>query len=353
MRNTLRIYVCLTGVFASGAFAKDSVLASVSTPYSGLTPALTMNGSPYTSGNYVVGTIHLFYEVNAMQFTAGSIASFQLNLADVPVNSIIQPPTYPVGLNLGQVGSTSLTLTPATSSYSVGGLGWSASTVVTVSVANSVPGNPALNVDGTELIAAIKPSTTPAVSYLGTPTVITVHVRLVHPTACLRVYEFLMDQAMTQNVTSLPITLKSGKTKSTTPPQLSNNVLVVNTCSSPQTFDLSVNVDPDFDGVGGNPVNTYFKSGATDPSTFDLASFGTGTSHGTSHCLSNITLPGGNTLLTTVHIGIGSYLPSELPASGMFSFSASAGNAGSGCPGNMNALATPNPAGLSVPFTIQ
>ncbi len=149
MSNMLRIYVCLTTLFASGAFAKDAVEASVTPPYTGLTPTLMMNGNPYTPGNYAVGTIHLFYELHAMQFTAGPIASFQVNLADVPVNSVMLPPSYPVGLNLNQAGPTNLTLTQATSSYQVSGLGWPASTVVTVSVANSVPGNPALNVDGT------------------------------------------------------------------------------------------------------------------------------------------------------------------------------------------------------------
>jgi hypothetical protein len=164
-----------------------------------------------------------------------------------------------------------------------------------------------------------------------------------------------MDQSMTQSVTSLPISLwtngaKQGKTKNTAPQQLSNNVLVVNTCSSSQTFDLSVNVDGDFGTVGGNPVKTYFKSGYADPDTFDLASFGSGTPQGTSHCLSNITLPTGNTLLTSVHITIGEYLPSHLPADGTFDFSASAATAGTGC---LNPTAVPNPASLVVPFSIQ
>ncbi len=101
------------------------------------------------------------------------------------------------------------------------------------------------------------------------------------------------------------------------------------------------------------PGEDLFKSGETDPSTFDLSSFGSGTPQGTSHCLSNITLPAGNTLLTTVHIAIGEYFPAELPASGTFGFSATTSMSGSGCPGNSNAIATPNPPRLQIPFSIQ
>ncbi len=358
MSNKLWIFVCLTGAFVTGAFAKDAVEASVTPPYTGLTPTVVVNGNPYSPGTYAVGTIQLFYEVDAMQFTAGQIASFQVNLADIAVNSTSQAPSYPVTLNMTQIGSTNLILTPTPASFSVTGLAWSAISNVTVTVSPSVPGNPALNVDGTELVANMKLATSPSGSKLDTPTNIQVHVRLVHPTSCLRIYDFLMDQGMTDSVASLPISLwtngaKKGKTKNTAPPQLSNNVLVVNTCSSAQTFDLSVNVDGDFGLVGGNPVRTYFKSGYADPATFDLSSFGSGTPKGTSHCLSNITLPAGNTLLTTVHITIGEYLPSDLPADGTFDFSASVSVAGTGCPGTMNSTATPNPANLAVPFSIQ
>jgi hypothetical protein len=357
MSNKLWLFVCLTGAFATGAFAKDAVEASVTPLDTLLTPTIVVNGNPYSPGTYAVGTIQLFYEVNAMQFTAGPLASFQVNLADIAVNSTSQSPSYPVTLNLTQIGSTDLVLTPSPASFSVTGPGWSSSSMVMVSVAASVPGNPALNVDGAELVANMKLATSPSGSKLDTVTNIQVHVRLVHPTSCLRIYDFLMDQEMTGTVSSLPITLwphgpKAGKTKNTAPPELSNNVLVVNTCSSTQTFDLSVNVDGDFGTVGANAVRTYFKSGYADPATFDLASFGSGTPQGTSHCLSNITLAAGNTLLTTVHITIGEYLPSQLPADGTFDFSASASVAGTGCPGTMNSMATPNPASLAIPFSI-
>src|SRR6185369_12998473 len=116
---------------------------------------------------------------------------------------------------------------------------------------------------------------------------------------------------------------------------LSNNVLIVNTCSSNETFDLTIQNDPSFEDQGANAVQMFTKTGPADPSTFDITQFGTGTPKGQLHCFGSITLAGNNTLLTTDHMSLATLDVSQLPA-GSFTFSVSVGTAGSGCPGTPN-----------------
>jgi len=338
------------------AMAKDAISASVSN-FDLRTPTVTVNGNPYSHGTFAVGTIQLFYEVNQFQFTAGTLARFDLALQDIKVSTTGQAPNYPVGLNVAQIGSTNVGLSPSPASFSVIGVGWSGVSTVTVSIPVSVANNPAFAVDGTELVGNMKLSTVPAGSKLDTVTNVQVHVRLVHPTSCIRVFDFMTSQDLVQGVTQLPVNLwKNGpnqdKTKSTDPPQLSNNVLIVNTCSSNETFDLTIQNDPSFEDQGANAVQMFTKTGPADPSTFDITQFGTGTPKGQLHCFGSITLAGNNTLLTTDHMSLATLDVSQLPA-GSFTFSVSVGTAGSGCPGTPNTLASPNPATLSIPYSIQ
>src|SRR5262249_38661315 len=145
-------------------------------------------------------------------------------------------------------------------------------------------------------------------------------------------------------VTTLEVTLfkngpKAGKVQGTKPyPQLSNNVLVVNTCPSAQTFDLAINPDPDFSGApnpNGNAIFTYTKIGSTDPSTFNISDFGNGTPQGTTYCLTTLTLSGGNSLLAAVHTTIREISGSSLPSNSIFNFSASMRTAGASCTGTL------------------
>ena len=345
---------------SSNAWAKDAIVSAVSAPFTPSTPVIAVNGNPYSAGTYAVGTIQLFYIVNAYQFTAGTFGTFQLNLEDAHVNNTGQTPNYPVTLNLTQTGSSNMVLTPTTSSFSVTGTSpqWSDSTTVTISIPASVPNDPALNVDGTDLVGNLQLVTAPQGSHLDTVTTVQVHIRLVHPTACLRVFNFVTDQSFAAFSLPLGVNLfangpKAGRTKNTSPPQLSDDVLVVNTCPSPLTFDLGIRIDPDFDtspNPNGNSVFVFTKTSATTPP--DLTGFGIGTPKGSSPCIPNLTLAGGDTLLATVHMSIGNILGSDLPGSKIFGFSGSVSAAGSGCPGTLNTLATPNPVSMQVPFSI-
>jgi hypothetical protein len=348
--------LCLAGLSAFVLFGKDAVQASVDPSASAKQPIVTMNGNPYSPGTYAIGTIQLFYDIQAYQFPSGELASFRLDLRNVHTSDG-QDPSYPVSLQLVQIGSSNVVLTPAASFFIVPGLGWTASTSVAVTIPASVSQNPALNADGTELVANLQIRTVPAGAKLDTPTTVQVHIRLVHPTACLKLYDFLTNQDLTASVSSLVVSsykngAKAGLTKSTSVPQLSNNVMVVSTCSAAQTFDLALTVDSSFKSPNGNSVFTFTKAGYTDPSAFAIGDFGLGTPAGASRCFHNVALAAGQTFLVTVHIGIDEIPTWQLPASGAFAFQAAAFTAGSGCPGSLNSLASPNPVNLNIPFTV-
>lgn len=345
----------ITSALACTVMAKDAVSVSVSS-FHLATPTVSVNGNPAAQGTFAVGTIQLWYEVQAYQFTAGTLATFDLSLQDYQPSTAGQAPSYPVTLNLTQIGGTSVTLTPVPSSFSVTGLGWNGTSTVTVGIPVSTATNPALAADGTELVANLQLSTVPNGSKLDTTTTVQVHVRLVHPASCLRVYDFLTTQDLVTSVSSLQVDVfkngpKAGMTKGTTPPQLSNDVLIVNTCASEEIFDLTVQNDSTFQDQGANSVSLFTKSGPADPSTFEIADFGTGTHQGNNHCFGSLHLPGGDSLLVTNHLGIRNIPVGQLPP-GSFGFSGLVAVAGTGCPGNANTLAIPNPATLSVPYSV-
>ncbi len=344
------------------ALAKDAVKASV-TPQGSPVPIMKENGTPYSSGTYAIGTIQLFYTVSAFQFPSGNFASFQLDMMDMAYTA--NPATsYPVTLNLVQTGSSNLVLSPLLSSFIVSGTGWSGSSIVTISIPASVASDPSLNLDGTDLIGNLQMVTSPQGAHLDTVTTVQVHIKLVHPTACLRVYNFFTDQAFTTIVTSTDVNVNNkGKVTATNPfGQLSDNILVVNTCSTPISFDLQIELDSSFqtnpNGNPGNAVFVYLTSGYMDPSTFNMAAFGSGTPQGQHLCLCNLTVPAGDTMLITVHMGIiRNMLASALPADGTFDFGAEVYAAGStlNCTtsGSPHPLADPSYAYTPLPFTIR
>ena len=353
--RTLLQVAFLTGALTCSAIGKDAVSASVS-DFNFSTPVVSVNGNPAAAGTFAVGTIQLWYEVHAYQFTAGTLATFDLALQDYQPSTTGQAPVYPVTLGLTQIGAAAVTLTPVPGTFSVTGLGWSGTSTVTVGIPTATATNPALAADGTELVGNMKLSTVPSGSKLDTTTNIQVHVRLVHPVSCLRVYDFMTTQDMSTSVTSLQVDLfksgpKAGTTKGTTPPQLSNDVLIVNTCASEEVFDLTIHNDPSFQNQGANSVFLFTKSGSADPSTFEIADFGSGTPSGNNHCFGSLHLPGGDSMLVTNHLSLAPMPASQLPP-GSFAFSGLIAIAGSGCPGSTNPLAVPNPAALSVPYSI-
>jgi hypothetical protein len=357
--------------------AKDAVQAAVGAPFSGPTPIVVNNGNPYSVGTFAIGTIQLFYVVNADHFPAGPFASFDLSLGIKAGPTTGQATQYPVNfLTLQQTGSPNVTLTPVVSSFTVTGPTWIDQTVVNISIPGSVPADPALNCDGCEIVGNLQLAA-PGGSHLDTPTTVQVHIKLVHLDApCLRVYDFLTDQGFTTIVTDTVVNLGGPKNNlkvvSTTPfGQFSDNVLIVNTCGTSQTFNLQIILDSHFEtnphNGHGQAVFTYLTSGYVDPASFNLAAFGTGTPQGENLWLSNITVPAGDSFLATVHCGLitgnpVSWLPltSTNPVGGIFGgFSSSlyttstplsAVTAGTGI---LDTLAAANPSTSSMSFTVQ
>ena len=355
--STLAVVMVATGsIFAGAAFA-DAVQAGVTIPAGQPVPVMTENGNGYTAGTYAVGTIHLNYTTVGTTFPAGTFAVFQLNMSDF--SSRGNTPAYPAGLSLNQIGSDNLTLTPSMSPLSVSGIGWSSSVLVTVSIPASVAADPALNEDGDVLVAHLQlAADTP---HLKTPTDILVKIKLVHPTACLKVYDFITDASLANTIAFTEVNVNTrGKVTSTNPyGSLSHNVMVVNTCGTSESFDLRVYLDAWFstqpNNNPGNAVFSFATAGEIDSSAFNIASFGTGTGQGQNLCLQNVTVPAGSTFLTTVHTSINNgLLASGLPVSGIFGgFTANLTAAGSACGGALVTVATPNPTSAPLSFSIK
>ncbi len=336
--------------------AKDAIKASVM-PTGSTVPVVLVNGNPYSVGTYGVGTIQLWYTVTAFSFTPGQFATFQVGLLDTHYGS--NPDTaYPVSLTVDQIGSADITLSPVPAVFSPRGPGWTGSSAVTISIPASTAQNPDLNADGVELVGNLRLTTSPEGAQLDTVTNVQVHIKLVHPTSCVRVFDFITDEAFTTLVNSTQVNANGNKVNSTNPyGQFSDNVLVANTCAVAHSFDLQSVLDSSFEtsphGNPGNAVFTYFKTGYVDPNSFQMSAFGTGTPAGEQLCVHNVNLPGGNVFLMTIHMGIIKGMsPASLPASGSFGFSASLYGAGSNCSGPLDGGAAPNPAANALAFTI-
>ena len=305
---------------AGTSAANDAVQATV-TPNTPPTPIVLQNGTGLTPGTYATGTIQLFYTVQAFQFPVGQFATFNLGLAIAAGKS--NPATaYPVPLTLKQTGSSQLTLTPASSSFSVTSASWTDTTLVTISIPAGVSSD-----DGTDLVGNLQIETD-GQRHLDTVTTIQVHIKLVYPTSCLKLYDFVTDEAFTQIVTTTNVNVNNnnGKVTAINPyGQLSENVLVVNTCSTSQTFDVKVTLDAWFktnpSGNPGNAVFTYSTTGELDASSFNIAPFiGTDTPQGQSLQLTNITVAAGDMFLMTVHMSINKGAVWTGGATGTFSF---------------------------------
>lgn len=354
---TLAALVLVIGYLSTGTAYANSVQAGVTIPTGQPTPVMTENGSGYTPGTYAIGTIHLNYTTIGTAFPAGPFAVFELNMRDFATSGRV--PVYPVSLSLAQNGAEVITLTPSLSPLSVSDVGWEASVLVTVSIPDSVALDPTLNEDGDELVAHLQlVGDSP---HLKTPTSILVKIKLVHPTACLKVYDFITDASLANTITSTEVNVNNkGKVTSTNPyGSLSHNVMVVNTCGTSESFDLRVYLDAWFstqpNNNAGNAVFTFATGGELDPAAFDIASFGLGTPQGQNLCLQNVTVPSGSTFLATVHTNINNgSLASSLPASGVFDgFNSGLTTAGSSCAGSLVPVATPNPASAPLSFSIR
>ncbi len=333
---TRRAYVALIAVTlavtasAVTASAADAVQSAITIPSGQPTPIITQNGTPYAQGTYAIGTIQLLYTVNALQFTTGQFACFNVGLSIDPGPSTGTQTAYSVNfLTLTQTGSSNVILTPDTAQFSVSGAAWSDGTRVCISIPSGVPSD-----DGTVLVGNLQMDT-PAQSHLKTTTSIQVKIMLVHPdpVACLKFYDFITDESFTTLVTSTTVNVNGkGKITATNPyGQFSDNLLVVNTCPTDVSFNLVAALSPWFStnpvGNPGNATFTYFASGAQDPSTFNIATFGAGTKQGQALQFTNVPLPAGEMFLTTVHMGINNgTLGTGLGTSGTFTFTGTLSN---------------------------
>jgi hypothetical protein len=351
--RTFAVVVMLLGLMfgaTSAARANDKIVSTV-TPISGPVPIIKNNGVPS-------GTIQLMYTFTGTEFPCGQFATFNLGMVDQAGTSGVSP-SYPVGLDLTQSGSgTAVQFSPAPSpnEFSVTAPGWPGNSTVSVSIDCSKLDTP---YDGEGIDGNLNEQTIPQGAHLDTISTIQVHITLVYPTQCLKLYSFETEQDSSALLTSVALQVNRGSVKSMSPGQASVDALVVNTCPSPETFDILVGLDPDWEtnphSNPGNATFTYFTTGEVDPSTFNLTTFGTGTPQGEALCLTNVTLPGNESFLTTVHSDIISGLSTSLlPSGNDFDFSATLYQAGSGCAGTplgSGTVGPSNPATSTVSYT--
>jgi hypothetical protein len=334
---------------AGTAWAKDSMTVSVT----------NATGSPVIVDNgQASGTIQLFYTVNANAFTVGEFATFDLNW--VTASGAGKATDYTKGVTFSLIQSQQggyVDFVPNPSSFALTFTGQSDKSKVTVYVARDQAGNLPPDVDGTELVGNLKLD---AGSDVGTVTNIQVHILLVHPTNCLKVYNFVTDLDFNELLTTslnVPVNGRNaGKVVSSQPGQVSDNVLIANTCATDRSFDLGIGLDSSFSvSANGNPVKAYAAAGEFDSSDFNALLVTDPTYKGQSLCLQNVTVAAGTSFLATVHTGIKSQWPQgSLPADGTFDFAASLyQNVNSGCTAPLDPLATPNPATFTLPFTIK
>jgi hypothetical protein len=318
-------------------------------------------GSPVIVNNgQAVGTIQLFYTVNASQFTLGNFATFDVAWL---VNQGRPATDYGSGVTFNLAQSQqggNVDLVPAPDTFLPTSAGQGGVSKVTVVITADPGGNLPPDADGTDLVGNLKLD---AGSKVGTVTNIQVHIRLAHPTSCLKVYDFVTDQDFNVGIlstTSLNIGShgpQAGKVISSQPGQFSDNVLIANTCATDQSFDLGIGLDSSFStnpsGNPGNAVFSYTAAGAFDTSNFGTLLSGTGTANQQNLCLQNVTVAAGASLLVTVHSKIKDGWPqTSLPADGSFDFAASFfQNVNAGCTGLLQSVASPNPATFTLPFT--
>jgi hypothetical protein len=293
----------------------------------------------------------------------GAFATFDVNWL------LSQDPPKPTDYGSGQTFSLTqdqqgghVDLVPSPETFRLTAAGQSGSSKVTVYTAPDKAGNLPASADGTDLVGNLKLD---AGSKVGTVTNIQVHIRLVHPTGCVKAYTFVTDQDYSMGIlstTSLKVGTngpKAGKVISSTPGQFSDNVLIVNTCAIDQSFDLGIGLDSSFSTSPsdnpGNAVVTYTAAGEFDSTTFNPIMAASGTARGQNLCLQNVTVPAGTTLLATVHSKVKDNWPQAyLPLDGSFDFTASVyQNVNAGCSLPLDSQVSPNPATFVLPFTIR
>jgi hypothetical protein len=347
MNRTKFVAACLVVISLSGiraASAGDDVQVTVTDVG---TPASTqkLNGNEATKG-----TIQLYYTVTDYAFPVGPFAQFKVNMKSVHLGGQNNA-VYPAPLTLAQNGSQNVQLTPEQSEFSIAQLGWEGSSIVQIDIPAGVP-----HADGTELVANLNLSV-PGANKVGTPTTIQVHILLEHPTACVKVHNFVTDADFNDILTFTDVNVKNGSVKSSQPGQFADNVLIANVCSEAVSFDLQVALDSRFEtnpnNNPGNAVFAYATSGEVDPSTFAIQSFGTGQGRGRNLCLQNVTVPPNTSFLASIHSQVIKGQSTDALGLSPFSFGAAVRTVGANCAGALDPIASPNPVSTTLPFVVK
>ena len=330
-------------IASTTAWAGDDIQVTVNGVNTPL-PSIKLNGNATTQG-----VIQLFYTVNAYTFPVGDFATFKVDMLNVHLSGSNNA-IYNAPLTLVQNGSENVILLPATSSFTVTGLGWTGTTNVQVRIPAGVP-----NVDGTDLVGNLN-MRIPGTNHVGTPTSVQVHIRLVHPTACLKSYNFITDTDFNSTVTLATVNVnKNGKVTGTSNPgQFSDNVLIANTCGQDETIDLGILLDSRWEtnpnNNPGNAVFTYSADGEIDSDSFDFSDFGEQAAQKQNLCLKNVTIPAGTSFLATVHSGVIKGMSVALLGTQPFSFQANIVQPNTSCTGALSTYSLPNPVSTTLPF---
>ncbi len=346
--------VLLLVLVSGAALANDNIYSTV-TPVAGPTPIIERNGT--ASGN-----IRLTYTFVGTQFPCGAFAQFNLELIDqIGTGNGV----YPAELSLMDSGKgTPVQLSPDPNMLSVNGVGWTSSSTVTVNINCDKANDGSLSdgdvIDGQMNIQAQLPSGRNA--HVDTISTIQVHIKIVFPSTCLKLYSFESNQDSGIPLNSIAVNAKknTGEVTSTGPGQISVDALVVNTCMSKVSFDLLIGLDPSWQtnphNNPGNATFVYNTEGAFDIDSFNLLEFGDGTPQGQLLCLPNVSLDGGYTFLSRVHSAIMSRIyTTQLPTNREFVFGAALYQAGTGCTGDplgSSIVSSDNPETSTLPFTI-
>ena len=360
-RHVLRtLLTTITALAASAtlAWAGESVRAAVTIPAGQPEPLITANGNPYAQGNYAVGTLRLEYTYVGFVFQPGPFGSFDSGLDTVQGNG--GATVYPAALNLVQSGSTNLVLTPSPAGFTVASFPWSDTSIVSISIPQSVASDPTLAVDGAVIVGNLQMTTGPG-SKLGTTTTVQVKIRLVHPTACIKQYTFFSTREISGDYGSLSLsygTHGGNLNKILNMSPVSANaaaqvVLLVNTCGEAHTVDLRIAPDARFVfGPGnGNTTFVYTGAGAISPGAIDLAALTALNSLSHTLDVTNLAIGGGQSILVKVHLVLNGTLTALNVGSSPFTFASSAFEPG-GTFTTLDPEVDPNPATKNVTFTL-
>ena len=340
LRSTVLMTLILIAATAVTGFAGDNVQVSVQA----ISPeaSIKINGNDVTQGN-----LQLWYTVNAYSFPTGVFGTFNINMKALHLNGTANA-LYPATMTLKQNGFPNVILTPASGTFNVGYQGWEGSTVVTISIPSGVS-----NADGTELVGNLNFSI-PGGNKIGTPTSVQVHMRLVHPTYCIKVYNFMADAGadnIFDDTFQVDVKVKNGLVNSVSPGVVSYNMLVANVCGQDRTVDIGAALNSSWEVSGAQGVKLYSAAGEIDLSGYDVGLFASGQNHGTNTCFGNATILSGQTVLLNVKTKIMDGLSAVSVATSPFTFSGSVREAGTSCAGNLDPLASPNPVSAGLGFT--